>query len=203
MANRGTQYLFLNWYCVPVLHGSAESKFTFLIILAFLTPALLISGCATTPPLSEFENSLITNSPQKTSVVIYRSIEESWMHNVFINVLVDGHSFTQLKRGEYVQIYLPIARHGIKVEYPRYSGAGQDPEDLKMIDLKPGQVLYIEIVPGFEGMTWGCVVAYFPICVPLPAPIVDLYLKTEEDARKIMGKAMDRELLRERKMIQH
>jgi len=181
---------------------SAESKFPFLIILTFLTSALLISGCATAPPLSQFENSLITNDPQKASVVIYRSTEESWIHRVFIDVHVDEHPFMRLIRGEYIQIYLPVGRHRIKVDYPRYSGdVNDDAEDQKMIDLKPGDVLYMEIVPSFKGWTWGCVVTYFPMCVPLPGPKVDLFLKTEEDARKVMGKAVDRELLRERRMI--
>ena len=120
---------------------------------------------------------------------------------MFIDVYVDEHPFMRLIRGEYIQIYLPVGRHRIKVDYPRYSAASHDTEDQKMIDLKPGDVLYMEIVPSFEGWTWGCAVTYFPMCVPLPGPKVDLFLKTEEDARKVMGKAVDRELLRERRMI--
>ena len=155
------------------------------------------------PPLSEFENSLMTNSPQKGTVVIYRSIEESWMHSVFVNIHVDGRPFTRLMKGEYVQIFLPVGRHRIRVEYPRYPGVDHDPEDLKVIDLKNEQFLYVEIVPSFEGTTWGCGFVYFPICVPLPGAKVDLILEAEEDARKVMGKMLDSGLLRERRFIQH
>lgn len=178
-------------------------RVTSIFKLIVIVPILSLYGCATAPPLSQFENSLITKGPQMASVVIYRSTEESLIHRVFIDVHVDEHPFMQLIRGEYIQIYLPVGRHMIKVDYPRYSVASHDTEDQKMIDLKPGDVLYMEIVPSFEGWTWACAFTYFPICLPMPGPKVDLFLKTKEDAQKAMGKAVDRELLRERRIIQH
>ncbi|TNE76850.1 MAG: hypothetical protein EP334_07650 [Gammaproteobacteria bacterium] len=180
----------------------AGSKFLLPIILSFLILVFFLNGCATVATLSQFENSLITNEPQKASLVMYRSNEESLMHRVFIDIHVDGKPFMKLMRGEYIQIYLSVASHTIKVEYDRYPDADHV-ENQEIIDLKPGQVLYMEIVPSFEGWTWVCGVTYYPICAPMPAPKVDLALRAEKDARKAMGKAVDRELLKERIILQH
>lgn len=152
------------------------------------------------PPLSEFENSILTEGSQKASVIVYRSTEESWWHKtMFVDIQLDGHPFMQLKGGEYVQIHLSAGVHRIKVEYDRYSGDYQQPGDLRVFDMAPGEVFYMEIIPSHEGITWAWGFPLFP--VPLPGARVELIFQSESDARKVLGKSVDKELLIHRRIL--
>lgn len=182
-----------------LIRGSSTS-----IILSFLGTALLLAGCASPPPapLTDVEKSLYTPDPGKGSVVIYRSTEESWLNRpIPARIYIDGHPFIKLFGGEYVQVYLADGSHEIRVEYYRdcemsTSGATQT--------LTPGSghVDYLEVVPGIGRMTW-IYCGPFQL-VPYPAPMlgsdVQLVLENEEAAIKQMGKAVDEELIRIRRI---
>lgn len=184
-------------------HHTATKRGAFLVFSTFIASLLLVSGCATTPPLTQLESSLITQDPQKASVLIYRSTEESLAHRVFVDIHIDGQPFIRLIRGEYTQTYLPVGNHIIKVKYNRYAGSSSTAEDQEMIDLKLGDVVYMEIVPSFDGWDWVCGVTYFPMCLPMPSPKVELVLASEEEAQKVMGKRVDIKLITERRVIKY
>jgi hypothetical protein len=144
----------------------------------------------------------VTEGPQKALIYIYRSTEEHWWHKtLFVDIYLDGRPFIQLKGGEYVMVYLPSGTHSITVEYDRYSGDFQHPRDEKTAQLDSGDVLYAEIVPSHQGTTW---VWDFPspVPVPLPGAHVQVTFQPEEKAREVLGRRLDRDMVRERKIFQ-
>lgn len=134
------------------------------------------------------------------SVVIYRSTEESWLDKpVPARIYIDGYPFIRLLGGEYVRIYLPDGLHEIKVKYSRDCEM-TTPEAIQAIGLRPDHVHYLEIVPGLGGMTWVYCSPFQGVPIPMTGSEVELLLKHEEDARKHLGKAVDEELLKTRRI---
>ena len=100
-----------------------------------------------------------------------------------------------------MQIYLPGGQHEIKVEYYRDCELSI-PEAGKKVVLEQDHVLYLEVVPGFGGMTWIYCSPYQLVPFPMIGSAVELFLREEENARKQLGKAIDEELLKTRRISQ-
>lgn len=144
----------------------------------------------------------MAEGPQKAAVYIYRSTEERWWHKtLFVDVYLDERPFIQLKGGEYVIVYLSAGTHSITAEYDRYSGDFQHPRDEKKLELEIGEVIYAEIVPSHQGTTWVWEIPS-PVPLPMPGARVEVVIQPEEDAKQALGKRLDEDLVRERKIFQ-
>ncbi len=171
-----------------------------IVILVFFAPAFLLGGCVSPPPLSDFERSLYTDEPQKASIVIYRSTGESWIDKPIPALIhIDGAPFARLLGGEYIKIYLSGGQHGIEVKYYRDCEL-EIAKAVQTIILTPQQTLYLQIVPSFGGMTWIFCSPFQLVPIPMIGSAVKLFLREEEDALGDMGKAVDEELLKTRRI---
>lgn len=180
--------------------GSAAIACLFRRFLLLLIPVFLAGGCATPPPLPESDQALLAGDAQKASVVIYRSTAEGWVHRpIPARIHVDGDPFLRLLGGEYVQIHLAEGRHEIRVEYSRDCEL-VTPDAIQTLQLQPGQIVYLEIVPGFGDMSWIFCSPFQLVPFPMPGSRVELFLQAEEVAREHMGKALDDELLKARRI---
>jgi hypothetical protein len=161
---------------------------------------LLAGGCVTSPPFSEPHQALLAEDAQKASVIIYRSTAEGWLHRpIPASIHVDGEPFIRLLGGEYVQIYLPEGRHEIRVEYSRDCEL-VTADAIQTLQLKPGQIVYLEILPGFGDMSWIFCSPFQLVPFPMPGSRVELFLQAQEVARERMGKTLDDELLKARRI---
>lgn len=120
---------------------------------------------------------------------------------MFVDVYLDERPFIQLKGGEYVIVYLSAGTHSITAEYDRYSGDFQHPRDEKKLELEIGEVIYAEIVPSHQGTTWVWEIPS-PVPLPMPGARVEVVIQPEEDAKQALGKRLDEDLVRERKIFQ-
>ena len=170
------------------------------IILALLSPVLLLGGCASPAPLSNLERSLYTDDPKKVPIYIYRSTEENPINKpIPARIHIDGSPFARILGGEYMEIYLSSGQHEIKVEYYRDCEL-KIPVAVKTIILKQDQALYLEVVPGFGVMTWIFCSPFQLVPFPMIGSTVELFVIDEEDALKHMGKVVDEELLKVRRI---
>jgi len=119
---------------------------------------------------------------------------------LLVDIYLDGQPFIQLKGGEYVQVYFPSGTHSIAVEYDRYSSEFKHPRDEKTVQLDAGDVLYAEIVPSHQGITWAWAFPS-PVPVPLPGAHVQLTLQPEGVAKDALGRRLDKNMVRERKIL--
>ena len=182
------------------LKGSAASTCVFRYFLLLLIPVYLAGGCTTLPPLSESEQALLAEDARKASVVIYRSAAEGWLHRpIPVHLHVDGDPFIRLLGGEFVQIYLPGGRHEISVEYSRDCELATHRATQEML-LQAGQVLYLEVVPGFGEMSWIFCSPFQLVPFPMPGSRVELLMNDGEDARKDMGREINEDLLPARRI---
>lgn len=98
-----------------------------------------------------------------------------------------------------MQIYLSSGQHDIKVEYHRDCEL-TTPEAERTVSLDHGHVIYLEVVPGFGGMTWIFCSPFQLVPIPMIGSAVELFLKEEGYALKRMGKPLDEELLKTRRI---
>lgn len=196
---------------IEILHGlqafvqasPLHAGFRTSVIPVFLALAILMGGCTSEPPppLSEFERALYRNEPQKGSIVIYRSTEESPVHKpISANIYIDKQPFVSLKGAEYVQVYLSEGTHEIVVEFYRPCENINSKKWAKTILSEPDHVLYLEIVPGFGGMSWIWCSPMQLVPFPFVGSKVDLFMRGAEEARKNMGNEITEELIKSRRV---
>lgn len=183
--------------------GPVEAGLRTVVILLFLAPAFLIGGCASEPlpPLTEFEQALYRDEPRKGSLVIYRSTAESSIHKpIPANIFIDKQPFVFLKGAEYVQVYLSEGTHEIVVEFYRPCENINTKKWVKTILLEPEHIRYLEIVPGFGGMSWVWCSPMQLVPFPFIGSKVELFMRDAEDARKNMGKEITEDLMNTRRI---
>lgn len=166
---------------------------TILISLTFA-----IFGCTPSPltPPSLFAQSVLIADSQKAMIVLYRSTEESfWFKSDLANIHIDGKPFICLAEGEYLPVYLAEGEHRIEASFSHSATLDFDKPAKTTLKLKSGDVFYILIVPEWEGI--GFTTLYF-LPIPVPGAAAEVYITSEEEARKLMGKLLEGDLLKKR-----